>query len=140
MSNARPLPSERAAIALAMSNIAADLPHRQRRVAVVCGDRHQPGIVMISSRFSLLAAAMVAVVIAAVPADAKPVKKQQRSSIPPFCVLITGPRGWPLPQICEFFDYRQCLQAAADMRGNCVINVDYPYEIKSAPGANWSRP
>jgi hypothetical protein len=55
-------------------------------------------------------------------------------------VLIAGPRGYPLPQICEFYDYRQCLQAAADMRGNCVVNIDYPDRITSAPGANWSRP
>ena len=96
---------------------------------------------MILSRFFVLAAAMAAIVLssASVPADARPAKGK-RSDIPPYCVLITGPRGWPLPQICEFFDYRQCLQAAADMRGNCVINVDYPYEIRSAPGANWSRP
>ena len=97
---------------------------------------------MTSPRFSIAAVAALAAAIVAsapVPAEARP-PKGARSNIPPFCVLITGPRGWPLPQICEFFDYRQCLQAAADMRGNCVINVDYPYEIKSAPGANWSRP
>lgn len=92
-------------------------------------------------RISVLAAAIAAAVVtsAALPAEARPAKAK-RSNIPPYCVLITGPRGWPLPQICEYFDYRVCLQAAADMRGNCVINVDYPYEIRSAPGANWSRP
>lgn len=93
-------------------------------------------------RFFLLAAAMAAVVLtsAAVPADARPAKGKRSSNIPPYCVLITGSRGIPLPQICEFFDYQVCLQAATDMRGNCVINVDYPYEIRSAPGATWSRP
>lgn len=94
---------------------------------------------MTSSRFSVLAAALAAAIVAPAPADARPAKAK-RSNIPPYCVLITGPRGFPLPQICEFFDYQVCLQAAADMRGNCVINVDYPYEIRSAPGANWSRP
>lgn len=97
---------------------------------------------MTSSRFSLLSVAAVAaalVTCAPMPADARP-SKGARSGIPPFCVLITGPRGFPLPQICEFFDYRQCLQAAADMRGNCVINIDYPDKITSAPGANWSQP
>lgn len=96
---------------------------------------------MILSRFSVLAAALAAALVtsASAPADARPAKAA-RSNIPPYCVQITGPRGFPLPQICEFFDYRQCLQASADMRGNCVINIDYPYEIRSAPGANWSRP
>jgi hypothetical protein len=64
-----------------------------------------------------------------------------RSGIPPFCVLTGGPRGpGSLPAICRFFDYQQCLQAAADLRGNCVVNVDYPGEITSAPGAAWSKP
>lgn len=97
---------------------------------------------MTSSRYSLfaiLALAATIVTYGLAPADARP-KKGARSGIPPYCVLITGPRGFPLPQICEFYDYRQCLQAAADMRGNCVINIDYPEEIRSAPGANWSRP
>jgi hypothetical protein len=57
-----------------------------------------------------------------------------------FCVLTGGPRGpGSLPAICRFFDYQQCLQAAADLRGNCVINVDYPGKITGAPGAAWSR-
>ncbi|WP_211912821.1 DUF3551 domain-containing protein [Tardiphaga alba] len=93
---------------------------------------------MISSRF-FMAAALASAIVAPMTADARPAKGA-RSNIPPFCVLITGPRGFPLPQICEFFDYRQCLQAAADMRGNCVINIDYPDKITSAPGANWSQP
>jgi hypothetical protein len=72
-------------------------------------------------------------------AQARPVKSV-RSQIPPFCVLTGGPRGpGSLPAICRFFDYQQCLQAAADLRGNCVINVDYPGEITGAPGAAWSR-
>ena len=97
---------------------------------------------MTSSRFSILSVAALAAALVTcgqAPAEARP-SKGARSNIPPYCVLITGPRGFPLPQICEFFDYRQCLQAAADMRGNCVINIDYPYEIRSAPGADWSRP
>jgi hypothetical protein len=52
------------------------------------------------------------------PAAAKP-------GAPPFCVLKGGPRGYPLPQICRFYDYQQCLQAAADLNGNCVVNIDY---------------
>lgn len=63
-----------------------------------------------------------------------------RSRIPPFCVMIGGSRQFSPPQICRFFDYQVCLQAAADWRGNCVVNIDYPGEISSAPGATWSRP
>jgi hypothetical protein len=44
---------------------------------------------------------------------------------PPFCVLKGGPRGYPLPQIGRYYDYQQCLQAAADLNGNCVVNIDY---------------
>ena len=95
---------------------------------------------MIVSRFSNCAMAALATLVTCqlTPVEARP-SKGARSGIPPFCVLIAGPRGFPLPQICEFFDYRQCLQAAADMRGNCVINIDYPDKITNVPGATWSR-
>jgi hypothetical protein len=73
-------------------------------------------------------------------AEARP-SVAARSGIPPFCVLTGGPRGpGSLPQICRFFDYQQCLQAAAELRGNCVVNVDYPGKITGAPGAAWSQP
>lgn len=82
-----------------------------------------------------------ALVSVAPEASAHPRKSAAaRSGIPPFCVLIELGRGRALPQICRFYDYQQCLQAAADLRGNCVINIDYPGEITGAPGANWSRP
>lgn len=97
---------------------------------------------MTSSRSSLTIVALVAAALAICAETAAQARssKGARSGIPPFCVLIIGPRGFALPQICEFFDYRQCLQAAADMRGNCVVNIDYPDKITSAPGANWSQP
>src|SRR5579872_5180324 len=56
-----------------------------------------------------------------------------RSGVPPFCVARGGARGVPLPQLCQFFDYQQCLQAAADLRGNCVVNIDYHGEVSLAP-------
>jgi hypothetical protein len=56
-----------------------------------------------------------------------------RSGAPPFCVARGGARGIPLPQLCSFFDYQQCLQAAADLHGNCVMNIDYHGEIPTAP-------
>ena len=52
---------------------------------------------------------------------------------PPFCVLNIGPRGIPLPQLCRFYDYDDCLQAAAYLRGNCVINIDYRGPITTDP-------
>jgi hypothetical protein len=64
-----------------------------------------------------------------------------RSGIPPFCVLTGGPRGpGSVPQICRFFEYQQCLQAAAELRGNCVVNIDYSGKITGAPGAAWPQP
>ncbi|UGV26082.1 DUF3551 domain-containing protein [Rhodopseudomonas boonkerdii] len=95
---------------------------------------------MNTRRVSLLAVAMLAVCLADGAAEARPARSVG-SAIPPFCVLTGGPRGpGSLPQICRFFDYRQCLQAAAELRGNCVVNVDYPGKITSAPGAAWSQP
>ncbi|MDB5500742.1 MAG: hypothetical protein JWR89_644 [Tardiphaga sp.] len=83
----------------------------------------------------LLALAMLAV---SQPAQARP-PAAAKSGIPPFCVLTGGPRGaGSLPQICRFFDYQQCLLAAAQLRGNCVVNIDYPGKIVSAPGGNWT--
>jgi Protein of unknown function (DUF3551) len=55
------------------------------------------------------------------------------SGAPPFCVLKGGARGIAPPQICRFFDYQQCLQAAADLNGNCVVNIDYHGEISLLP-------
>ncbi len=61
-----------------------------------------------------------------------------RSGVPPFCVFRGGARGMYLPQICQFFDYQQCLQAAADLHGNCVVNIDYHGQLPTSPGAAWS--
>ena len=59
---------------------------------------------------------------------------------PPFCVLRGGSDGpGSSPQVCAYFDYQACLQAAADMRGNCVQNIDYRGEVSSAPAARQSR-
>jgi hypothetical protein len=56
-----------------------------------------------------------------------------RPGAPPFCVARGGARGIPLPQLCQFFDYQQCLQAAADLHGNCVMNIDYHGEVSTSP-------
>jgi Protein of unknown function (DUF3551) len=62
-----------------------------------------------------------------------------KSGAPPFCVLKGGARGIALPQICRFFDYQQCLQAAADLNGNCVVNIDYHGEVSMPPAPAGTR-
>jgi hypothetical protein len=55
------------------------------------------------------------------------------SGPPPFCVLRGGPDGpGGSPQLCAYFDYQACLQAAADLHGNCVQNIDYHGEVSTA--------
>jgi hypothetical protein len=57
-----------------------------------------------------------------------------KSGVPPYCVMTGGPRGpGSVPQICRFFDYQQCLEAAAVLRGNCVVNIDYRGEVSMPP-------
>jgi hypothetical protein len=98
----------------------------------------------VSAATRFLASGLLALIlVATVLGDSAQARstKVARSGIPPFCVLTGGPRGpGSLPAICRFYDYQQCLQAAADLRGNCVVNVDYPERITSAPGATWSLP
>jgi hypothetical protein len=57
-----------------------------------------------------------------------------KSGAPPYCVLKGGARGMPLPQICRFYGYQECLQAAADLNGNCVVNMDYHGNLLTEPG------
>lgn len=66
--------------------------------------------------------ALVLAGIAGVPASAD----AATAGAPPYCVKLPGSLGPDSGgNICRFFDYQQCLQAAADLRGNCVANVDY---------------
>jgi hypothetical protein len=54
-----------------------------------------------------------------------------QSAVPPYCVMTGGPRGpGSVPQLCRFFDYRQCLEAAAALHGNCVVNIDYRGDVR----------
>jgi hypothetical protein len=71
-------------------------------------------------------------------AEARSVVRQE-TGVAPYCVLIGAPRGAALPQICRFFGYQQCLQAAADWRGNCVANIDYRGPPPDTTGATWAR-
>jgi Protein of unknown function (DUF3551) len=63
-----------------------------------------------------------------------PAPAAARSDVPPFCVMTGGPRGQgSIPQLCRFYDYQVCLQAAADLHGNCVVNIDYHGPVSTAP-------
>jgi hypothetical protein len=64
------------------------------------------------------------------------------AGVPPFCILRGGSDGpGSAPQDCRYYDYQTCLQAAADTRGNCVVNIDYHGEVSTAPGPApaWTR-
>jgi len=59
---------------------------------------------------------------------------------PPFCVSrggVNGPGG--SPELCAYTDYQACLQAAAELRGNCVQNIDYHGEVPTAPAPARTR-
>jgi hypothetical protein len=63
-----------------------------------------------------------------------PVSAAVRSGVPPFCVMVGGPRGpSTMPQLCRFFDYQECLQASAVLHGNCVVNIDYHGPVSTTP-------
>ncbi len=52
----------------------------------------------------------------------------------PFCLLpgsSNAPRG--APEICGYYDYQACLQAAADRNANFVANIDFPGTIVRTP-------
>jgi hypothetical protein len=40
---------------------------------------------------------------------------------------------------CVYSDYQQCLQAAADSRGNCVQNIEYRPGTPAAPRSRRAR-
>jgi hypothetical protein len=63
------------------------------------------------------------------------------TAAPPFCVARGGGAegGGGGPQICAYSDYQTCLQAAADLRGNCVQNIDYHGEAPTAPAGVRTR-
>jgi len=89
-----------------------------------------------------VAAAALAFGLAAMPAHHAEARTAARtvSGPPPYCVLIgIGPRGTSLPQICRFTRYQDCLQAAAQLRGNCVANIDYRGPPPDTAGATWAR-
>jgi uncharacterized protein DUF3551 len=85
----------------------------------------------IDRRTMMIAAALLAGSALYGPA---PSAAATNSVVPPYCVMTGGPRGpGSVPQICRFFDYRQCLEAAAVLRGNCVVNIDYHGDVRMPP-------
>ena len=89
-------------------------------------------------RFKAAAAVLLACSgMVALTSGAAPAGAAARSGVPPFCVMTGAPRGGPssVPQICRFFDYQECLWAAADLHGNCVVNIDYRGPVSMSPGS-----
>jgi hypothetical protein len=86
-------------------------------------------------------AAALALSVAMLPGSAAEARIAVRppSGAPPYCVLVGGARGTPLPQICRFVTYQSCLQAASDLHGNCVANIDYRGPPPDTAGATWAR-
>jgi hypothetical protein len=61
-------------------------------------------------------------------------------SVPPFCIKRGGVFGPDtMRQLCYWYDYQTCLQAAADLNGNCVVNIDYKGVVSTAPVAPRAR-
>src|SRR5258706_379313 len=87
---------------------------------------------MVFSATALLAFATALLLAPATPAAA--------AGVPPFCVMRGGSDGpGGSPQLCSYYDYQACLQAASDLRGNCVVNIDYPGEVSMPPVSERSR-
>ena len=82
----------------------------------------------VAALIGLLAGCAAASAVQARPAT-------ERSGIPPFCVMIGGSLGQnSRPQICRYYAYQPCLQAAAALHGNCVVNIDYPGNVDRMTG------
>ena len=63
-----------------------------------------------------------------------------RAGPSPFCLMQGGSNGpGSVPEICGYFDYRQCLQAAANIGANCVPNSDFHGVLPWRPDMAWSR-
>jgi hypothetical protein len=87
---------------------------------------------MVFSATAVLAFATGLLLAPATPAAA--------AGVPPFCVMRGGSDGpGGSPQLCSYYDYQACLQAASDLRGNCVQNIDYHGEVSTAPAPARAR-
>jgi len=87
--------------------------------------------------FSAAASTFATTLLLALAASPAPASA---AGVPPFCVMRGGSDGpGGSPQLCSYFDYQACLQAAADLRGNCVQNIDYHGEVSTGPAPARTR-
>src|SRR3954470_19121965 len=95
---------------------------------------------MMINRHVVPAAALMVVSAAAALEPWTSAAAAGKPGAPPFCVM-TGGRWGPgsVPQICRFYDYQQCLEAAAVLRGNCVVNIDYRGDAPMSPAPRAQR-
>jgi hypothetical protein len=57
-----------------------------------------------------------------------------------YCIARSGVNGdASYVGNCIYSDYQQCLQAAAESRGNCVQNIDYRPGTPTEPAARRAR-
>jgi hypothetical protein len=91
-------------------------------------------IMILKLRTSLLMAGLALAVPLLSPIVPAALAAPLRTSQSPFCLLpgsTNGPGG--APQICGYYDWQTCLEAAAVRRANCVVNIDFPGQVVSAP-------
>jgi hypothetical protein len=87
---------------------------------------------------AISAAAIVLLAISLPLAGTTPAEAASRAGPSPFCLMpgsANGPGG--APEICGYYDYHQCLQAAADMNANCVPNSDFRGVLPWSPDMAW---
>jgi hypothetical protein len=85
-------------------------------------------------------AAFVALAISLPLAMTSPAAAASRPGPSPFCLKLgssNGPDG--VPEVCGYFDYRQCLQAGADVHANCVPNSDFRGVLPWRPDMAWRK-
>jgi hypothetical protein len=95
----------------------------------------------IPDRTAAISAAALVVLSLSLPlAMASPAAAASRHAGPsPFCLMQGGSNGpGSVPETCGYFDYRQCLQAAADLNANCVPNSDFHGVLPWKPERAWS--
>jgi hypothetical protein len=95
----------------------------------------------IPDRTAAISAAALVVLSLSLPlAMASPAAAASRHAGPsPFCLMQGGSNGpGSVPETCGYFDYRQCLQAAADLNANCVPNSDFHGVLPWKPEMAWS--
>jgi hypothetical protein len=89
---------------------------------------------------TISAAAFVVLALSLPLAMASPAAAASRHAGPsPFCLMQGGSNGpGSVPETCGYFDYRQCLQAAAALNANCVPNSDFRGVLPWNPEMAWS--